>query len=114
MAQFELIVYGILNGYIEDFELNESKTGTITDEEFIQLAEDKGLVRTLCSLLTEGGLFETRISTYRAYLIDVDNAEAKPIRADLYRTYITSNKVIAHRTDYEDGCKDKPYVVYEE
>ena len=114
MAQFELIIYGIPNDYIEDFELNESKTGTITDEEFIQLAEDKGLVRSLSGLLTVGGLLETRISTYRAYLLDIDHPNAKPVRADLYRTYITSNKVIAHRTDYEDGCKDKPYVVYEE
>ena len=104
MANFELRIYGINNSIIDEKEAELFKEGKITsvlsDKDFIELAEARGYVATLCNLLSEGGLFETRVSTYRAYLIDVDNEDTKPVRVDLYNTVISADKVVSHRTDY--------------
>ena len=104
MANFELRIYGIQNYIIDEKEAELFKEGKITsvlsDKDFIELAESRGYVATLCTFTSEGGLFETGVSTYRAYLIDVDNEEAEPVRVDYYHTIISANKVISHRTDY--------------
>lgn len=110
MANFELRIYGINNSIIDEKEAELFKEGKVTsvlsDKDFIELAEARGYVATLCNLLTEGGLIETRISTYRAYLIDVDNEDTEPIRVDYYRTIISANKVVSHRTDFNVRTKE--------
>ena len=100
MANFELRIYGIKNYIIDEKEAELFKEGKVvsilSDKDFIELAESRGYVATLCQLTSEGGLFETRVSTYRAYLIDVDNEEAEPVRVDCYHTVISANKVVSH------------------
>lgn len=106
MANFELRIYGINNSIIDDFEINKTeelelnRTINITDKEFVQLAEARGYVATLCQFTSNGGLFDTDNSTYRAYLIDIDNENTEPVRVDYYNTIISASKVISHRTDY--------------
>ena len=104
MANFELRIYGIQNYIIDEKETELFKEGKITsmlsDKDFIELAEARGYVATLCQFTSDGGLFKTELNTYRAYLIDVDNEEAEPVRVDYYHTLISANKVISHRTDY--------------
>ena len=115
MANFELRIYGVRNSYIEDFEIK--KGGSITDKDFVELAEAKGYVATLHGLLSKGGLFETAVCTYRAYLIDVDNEEAEPVRVDLYNTVMSVSKVTSIRQDYNPKTSwtyETPIIQYTE
>ena len=104
MANFELRIYGIQNYIIDEKEAELFKEGKITsvlsDKDFIELAESRGYVATLCTFTSEGGLFETAVATYRAYLIDIDNEDTEPVRVDYSHTIISANKVISHRTDF--------------
>ena len=121
MANFELRIYGIKNYIIDEKEAELFKEGKVTsvlsDKDFIELAESRGYVATLCTFTSEGGLFETRVSTYRAYLIDVDNEDTKPVRVDYYHTIISADKVISHRADFNPRTNETyetPIVHYAE
>lgn len=110
MANFELRIYGIQNYIIDEKEAELFEEGKITsvlsDKDFIELAESRGYVATLCTFTSEGGLLETGVSTYRAYLIDIDNEDTEPVRVDYYHTIISANKVVSHRTDYNPRTKE--------
>lgn len=104
MANFELRIYEIDNETLDEIESKLFEQGKITDilsaKQFVEYAEQFGRVSTLCSILSENPYIEPTERTYRAYLIDVDNEEAEPVRVDLYNTIISANKVISHRTDF--------------
>ena len=119
MANFEIKIYSISNDIITQIELD---TNTVfsdwSDEEFIDNAENGGDVFTLCSLFSSTQLFDVDNGTVvRAYLIDVDNENAKPIRCDYYKTILSINKVTSHRADFNEETKqviDTPIVHFEE
>lgn len=92
MAQFELRIYSLPIDILEGFE--EDHERYITEEEFIELAEEEGTIQTLANLFTTGGIIETRVNTYRAYLINVNNTEAEPIRVDYYNTILEVSEVL--------------------
>ena len=95
MAEFELRIYSINIDTISLIELdNKSTLEEWSDEFFVECAEQLGEVITLCSLLDNDRVINLDREVYRAYLIDVNNQDTKPIRADYIGTIITSNKIV--------------------
>ena len=73
------------------YELDNEEIANLSDEEFIQIAEDNGQAHSLDGFLreVEAHNFGARSDVvrenmqFRAYLIDTENPETTPIRVDI-------------------------------
>ena len=118
MANFEIRIYVLSNDEINQLELDTSTVySDWTDKEFISYAEDSGNVFTLCNLFSSTRMLDNDTEVARAYLINIDNENAEPIRCDYYKTILSVNKVISHSAEYNETTKevvDVPITRYEE
>ena len=110
MANFGLRIYWINNETLDNVESDLFKQGIITNilsgKDFVKYAEQLGNVITIASLLSDEFRIEPNENTYRAYLIDIDNEEAEPVRVDCFNTIISASKVISHRIDYNSTTNE--------
>lgn len=94
MANFELRIYVIPAENIDEVIENNGihDTSDLTDEQFVEVAEEIGTVYSLGRFLNLD-VIAPDTDVIRAYFIDKDNEDTAPVRADNYETTITASKI---------------------
>ena len=94
MAKFELRICVIpeenFDEVIEDKGIHD--ISDLTDEQFVEVAESIGTTYSLNKFLSLD-VIAPNTDEIRAFFIDIENEDFKPVRADRYDTIITVSKV---------------------
>ena len=94
MAKFELRICVIpeenFDEVIEDKGIHD--ISDLTDEQFVEVAESIGTTYSLNKFLSLD-VIAPNTDEIRAFFIDIENEDVKPVRADRYDTIITVSKV---------------------
>ena len=94
MANFELRIYVLDYENHEEVqrEYNVTDVEYLTDEQFVEACESYGRVYTLKGFLGNDVVAYDK-DVVRAYFVEVDNGNSKPVRADGYYTVISTSKI---------------------
>ena len=102
MANFELRIYQLLEENLEtvaeQYNLPSSDPTDVedlSDEDFLEACEEYGKISSLNNFLGTG-VVTCENDITRAYFVEVDNGNSKPVRADGYYTVIEANKITSN------------------
>ena len=102
MANFELRIYQLLEENLEtvakQYNLPSSDPTDVedlSDENFVEACEEYGKISSLSNFLGTG-VITCENDITRAYFVEVDNGNSKPIRADKHYTVITASKITSN------------------
>lgn len=106
MANFELRIYVIPAENIDEVIENNGihDTSDLTDEQFVEVAEEIGTVYSLSRFLSLD-VIAPDTDVIRAYFIDIENGNTPPIPADKYYTVVSASKISNHTLT--ENCEEQ-------